>query len=105
MIIRKTPEQVDQMAAAGEILVRCLKMLASKTRAGITTEELDAWRKYISGLAAAAEPEPAHLVGEAKQAQPSADVMAEVVDFTPVPDQPARLGDKADRVPRAKPLA
>ena len=42
MIIRKTPEQVDQMAAAGEILVRCLKMLASKTRAGITTEELDA---------------------------------------------------------------
>ena len=28
MIIRKTPEQVDQMAAAGEILVRCLKMLA-----------------------------------------------------------------------------
>ncbi len=42
MIIRKTPEQVDQMAASGEILVRCLKMLASKTRAGITTEELDA---------------------------------------------------------------
>jgi methionyl aminopeptidase len=42
MIIRKTPQQVDQMAAAGEILVRCLKMLASKARAGITTEELDA---------------------------------------------------------------
>ena len=48
MIIRKTPEQVDQMAAAGEILVRCLKMLASKTRAGITTEELDvAAEKFI----------------------------------------------------------
>ena len=30
MIIRKTPEQVDQMAAAGEILVRCLKMLERK---------------------------------------------------------------------------
>jgi len=42
MIIRKTPEQVDQMAAAGEILVRCMKMLGSKVRAGITTEELDA---------------------------------------------------------------
>src|SRR5215213_7169630 len=42
MIIRKTPEQVDQMAAAGEILVRCLRMLAAKVRAGITTEELDA---------------------------------------------------------------
>ena len=30
MIIRKTPEQVDKMAAAGEILVRCLHMLASQ---------------------------------------------------------------------------
>jgi methionyl aminopeptidase len=42
MIIRKTPQQVDQMAAAGDILVRCLKMLEAKTRAGTTTEELDA---------------------------------------------------------------
>jgi len=41
MIIRKTPEQVDQMAAAGEILVRCLRMLAAKTRPGATTGELD----------------------------------------------------------------
>ena len=28
MIIRKTPEQIEKMAAAGDILVRCLKMLA-----------------------------------------------------------------------------
>jgi methionyl aminopeptidase len=42
MIIRKTPEQIDQMAAAGDILVRCMKMLGSKARPGITTEELDA---------------------------------------------------------------
>ena len=48
MIIRKTPEQVDLMAASGEILVRCMKMLESKVRAGITTEELDAAaEKYI----------------------------------------------------------
>jgi len=48
MIIRKTPEQVDQMAAAGEILVRCLKMVASKARPGVTTEELDrAAEKFI----------------------------------------------------------
>jgi methionyl aminopeptidase len=48
MIIRKTPQQVDQMAAAGEILVRCLKMLERKTRAGITTLELDeAAEKFI----------------------------------------------------------
>ncbi len=42
MIIRKTPEQVDEMAVAGEILVRCLKMLERKARAGVTTGELDA---------------------------------------------------------------
>jgi methionyl aminopeptidase len=42
VIRRKTSEQVDQMAASGAILVRCLKMLASKARAGVTTEELDA---------------------------------------------------------------
>ena len=42
MIIKKTPEQVDQMAASGAVLVRCLKMLGAKARPGITTEELDA---------------------------------------------------------------
>jgi methionyl aminopeptidase len=42
MIIRKTPEQVESMARAGEILVRCLKMLEAKARAGVTTGELDA---------------------------------------------------------------
>ncbi|HEX6456569.1 MAG TPA: type I methionyl aminopeptidase [Solirubrobacterales bacterium] len=42
MIIKKTPEEVEKMAASGAILVRCLRILASKTRAGTTTEELDA---------------------------------------------------------------
>jgi methionyl aminopeptidase len=42
MIVRKTPEQVEQMAVAGEILVRCLKMLEAKARVGVTTGELDA---------------------------------------------------------------
>ncbi len=42
MIIRKTPDQVEEMAAAGDVLVRCMKMLGSKVRPGITTEELDA---------------------------------------------------------------
>ncbi len=41
MIIRKTPEQVDKMAASGEILVRCLRMLTTKARAGVTTKALD----------------------------------------------------------------
>lgn len=48
MIIRKTPEQLDQMAAAGDILVRTMKVLKSKARPGITTLELDeAAEKFI----------------------------------------------------------
>ena len=48
MIERKTPEQIEMMAASGEILVRCLKMLAAKARPGVTTEELDqAAEKFI----------------------------------------------------------
>jgi methionyl aminopeptidase len=41
MIVKKSPEQLDKMAAAGEILVRCLHMLAAKARSGVSTEELD----------------------------------------------------------------
>jgi methionyl aminopeptidase len=41
MIIRKTPEQIEAMAAAGEIQARCLRMLRSKCRPGVTTAELD----------------------------------------------------------------
>ena len=48
MIIAKTPEQVDKMAAAGDVLVRTLKLLRSKARPGVTTLELDlAAEKFI----------------------------------------------------------
>jgi methionyl aminopeptidase len=40
-IIKKSPEQLEAMAAAGEIHARCLKMLAAMCRPGITTKELD----------------------------------------------------------------
>jgi methionyl aminopeptidase len=40
-IILKTPEQIEEMAAAGAIQARCLKMLRAKVRPGVTTEELD----------------------------------------------------------------
>jgi methionyl aminopeptidase len=51
MIVKKTPEQVDKMAAAGEVLVRCLHMLAAKARPGVTTKELDlAAEKLIRSL-------------------------------------------------------
>jgi len=41
MIIRKSPEEVEKMAAAGRVLIRCLRMVTAKARAGVTTEELD----------------------------------------------------------------
>jgi methionyl aminopeptidase len=41
VIIRKTPEEIDKMAASGAILARCLQMLRAKARAGVTTGELD----------------------------------------------------------------
>jgi methionyl aminopeptidase len=48
MIIRKSPEQVEKMAAAGDLLVRCLRLLRSSARAGVTTGELDsAAEKFI----------------------------------------------------------
>jgi methionyl aminopeptidase len=37
----KTPEEIDQMAAAGRILARCHEILRSKARPGVTTKELD----------------------------------------------------------------
>jgi methionyl aminopeptidase len=42
MIVKKTPAQIEKMAAAGEVLVACLRMLESKARPGVTTGELDA---------------------------------------------------------------
>jgi methionyl aminopeptidase len=48
MIIRKTPDQVEKMADSGQILIRCLRMLAAKARPGVTTKELDeAAEKFI----------------------------------------------------------
>jgi methionyl aminopeptidase len=41
MIVRKTPDEIEKMAAAGRILVRCHEMLRSKARPGVTTGELD----------------------------------------------------------------
>jgi methionyl aminopeptidase len=41
LIIKKTPEQIDRMAVSGEIQARCLRMLSSKCRPGVTTAELD----------------------------------------------------------------
>jgi methionyl aminopeptidase len=42
VIIKKTPAEIDAMAAAGEILVKCMNLLAGKVRPGVTTADLDA---------------------------------------------------------------
>jgi methionyl aminopeptidase len=48
MIIKKTPEQVEKMAASGAILVRTLRLLERAIRPGVTTGELDAMaEKFI----------------------------------------------------------
>ena len=48
MIIRKTPEEIAGIESAGEVVARCLTILRSKCRAGVTTAELDkAAEKFI----------------------------------------------------------
>ncbi len=41
MIIKKSSEQIDQMAGAGAVLVKTMNLLAGKVRPGVTTFELD----------------------------------------------------------------
>ena len=48
MIIRKSPEEIEQIATAGRVLARCHRLLRSKARPGVTTGELDeAAEKFI----------------------------------------------------------
>jgi methionyl aminopeptidase len=48
LIIKKTPEQIERMAAAGAILVKTMNLLAGKIRPGVTTADLDeAAEKFI----------------------------------------------------------
>jgi methionyl aminopeptidase len=50
MIIRKSPEEIEKIAAAGQILARCQTLLRRKARPGVTTAELDeAAEKFIRG--------------------------------------------------------
>jgi methionyl aminopeptidase len=48
VIIRKSPAEIELMAAAGDILVRTMDLLAAKIRPGVTTLDLDqAAEKFI----------------------------------------------------------
>ncbi|HUO70451.1 MAG TPA: type I methionyl aminopeptidase [Solirubrobacteraceae bacterium] len=48
MIIKKSPEEIERMAAAGAVLVKTMNLLAGKIRPGVTTRDLDqAAEKFI----------------------------------------------------------
>ena len=48
MILKKNPAEIEQMAAAGAILVKTMNLLAGKIRPGVSTRELDqAAEKFI----------------------------------------------------------
>ena len=56
MIIRKSPAEIDKMAAAGAIHTRAMKLVEGKVREGVTTGELD---QAVEKLIRAAGAEPA----------------------------------------------
>src|SRR5438067_13880903 len=41
MIVKKSPEEIERIEAAGQVLARCLSMLRGKARPGVTTDDLD----------------------------------------------------------------
>jgi methionyl aminopeptidase len=41
VIVKKSAAEIDAMAVAGDILVRCMDLLATKIRPGVTTGDLD----------------------------------------------------------------
>ncbi len=48
MIIKKTPAEIEKMAAAGAVHARTMRLVESKVREGVTTRELDeAVERYI----------------------------------------------------------
>jgi methionyl aminopeptidase len=48
VIIKKSPEEIERMAAAGAILVKTMNLVAGKVRPGVTTRDLDeAAEKFI----------------------------------------------------------
>jgi methionyl aminopeptidase len=48
MIIKKSPDEIERMAGAGDVLVKTMNLLAGKIRPGVSTGELDrAAEKFI----------------------------------------------------------
>src|ERR1700740_2822843 len=87
MIIRKTPEELDKIAAAGEVLVRCHEILRGKGRPGVTTAELDeAAERYIRSQGA----EPAFKGYRGFPGSPCTSPTSRVVHVIPGPYELSR---------------
>jgi methionyl aminopeptidase len=88
-IILKTPEQIEQMASAGAIQARCLKMLRTKVRPGVTIEDLDLTaERFIASQGA----EPSFLGYRGFPGSICASPNSMVVHGIPGPDE-LRRGD------------
>jgi len=52
-IIIKSPEQIEEMARTGQVQARCLRMLRSRCRPGVSTKDLDrAAKRFITSQGA-----------------------------------------------------
>jgi len=40
VIVRKSPQEIEKMAAAGDVLVRTMRLIEGKLREGVTTAAL-----------------------------------------------------------------
>ena len=90
MIIKKSPEQIDALAAAGSILVRTMSVLAGKIRPGVTTKELDqAAERYIRSQGAT----PAFKGYRGYPCSLCTSVNSEIVHGIPSPKRKLREGD------------
>jgi methionyl aminopeptidase len=90
MIIKKSPAEIDKMAAAGDVLVRCHRLLESKVRPGITTAELDeAAERFIRSQGA----EPAFKGYRGFPATICASINEEVVHGIPAAHRRLKEGD------------
>jgi len=90
MVIRKTPDEIEQMARAGALLARVHEVLRDAVRPGISTADLDrlAAREIRAGGG-----QPSFLGYRGYPATINASLNHEVVHGIPRPDRRLRRGD------------
>jgi methionyl aminopeptidase len=87
VIIKKSPDEIERMAAAGAVLVKTMNLLAGKIRPGVSTRDLDqAAEKFIRSQGA----EPAFKGYRGFPGSICASPNSMIVHGIPGPDQLAR---------------